>query len=60
MSAESTPPSLMYRQVSVATSDIKGAGTDANVSMLMFGATGNSGPHKLESNKVGSGVGGLV
>ena len=36
----------------VFTSDIKGAGTDANVTIIMFGSNGlNTGKVKLDSSK---------
>jgi hypothetical protein len=46
--------SLAYCQVllvcwcaQVKTSDVRGAGTDANVTVTLIGSAGSSGPHKL-------------
>eukprot|EP00775_Hariotina_reticulata_P001782 gene1782-2116_t len=38
-------------KLNVKTSDVRGAGTDANVSVTLIGSAGSSGPHKLESSK---------
>ena len=38
-------------QVSVVTGNIKGAGTDANVSCILYGEFGDSGERKLEKSK---------
>lgn len=47
-------------QVSIQTGDVRGAGTDADISIILFGANGQSQELKLESsadnferNKVG-------
>jgi hypothetical protein len=37
-------------QVAVHTSDIRGAGTDANVHLLVFGTLGDSGQQPLENS----------
>ncbi len=38
-------------KVMVYTADKRGAGTDANVSINVFGSQGNSGERKLDNNK---------
>ena len=38
-------------EVSVVTSDVRGAGTDANVSLIIFGEFGDSGELKLKESK---------
>ena len=43
-------PKVKYR-VTVITSDRRGAGTDANVHITLFGAAGDSGPRRLENSK---------
>ena len=42
-------PTLMYcrMQVEVKTSDVRGAGTDANVTVQAFGLKGDTGQQKL-------------
>ncbi len=47
--ASDTDPrdSLVTYTVTTHTSDIKGAGTDANVCVEMFGTKGSSGPREL-------------
>ena len=40
-------------QVSTLTGDLRGAGTDANVSITLIGETSSSGPHKLENKAAG-------
>ena len=36
--------------VEVLTSDIKGSGTDANVTIVIFGDKGDTGEHALENS----------
>lgn len=50
------PSSLRIRlpsalQVVVKTSQLKGAGTDANVDVTLYGSTGSSPPTRLENSK---------
>lgn len=37
-------------QVTVKTSDVPGAGTDAAVGLVLVGASGSSGPHPLDND----------
>ena len=47
-----TPPPFPLPGSQVFTSDIRGAGTDANVTIIMFGTNGiDTGKIKLDSNK---------
>ncbi len=49
---ETERPMHVLGVLQVYTSDIRGAGTDANISLTMFGAAGSSaGPFKLETSK---------
>jgi hypothetical protein len=36
--------------VAVTTSDVRGAGTDANVALVLYGEKGDTGERKLESS----------
>jgi hypothetical protein len=38
-------------QVTVVTSDVRGAGTDADVMLTMVGDKGSAGPFKLDDSK---------
>ncbi len=38
-------------KVTVVTADKRGAGTDANVSITLFGESGDSGEKKLDNSK---------
>eukprot|EP00118_Oscarella_pearsei_P015177 m.134976 g.134976 ORF g.134976 m.134976 type:complete len:375 (+) comp38155_c0_seq27:5099-6223(+) len=42
---------LMYYKVLVSTGDVKGAGTDANVFLTMYGDVGDSGERKLRKSE---------
>eukprot|EP01121_Diplochlamys_sp_Union-15-3_P013545 TRINITY_DN4215_c0_g1_i1.p1 TRINITY_DN4215_c0_g1~~TRINITY_DN4215_c0_g1_i1.p1 ORF type:complete len:964 (-),score=265.67 TRINITY_DN4215_c0_g1_i1:44-2935(-) len=42
---------LVNYKVTVLTGDRRGAGTDANVSITLYGEHGDSGSHKLENNQ---------
>eukprot|EP00955_Chlamydomonas_euryale_P070411 360753-Chlamydomonas_euryale.AAC.2 len=48
---EQAPPSIRYT-VTVYTSDLRGAGTDANVSIIMYGDQRNSPLMKLDNRCV--------
>jgi hypothetical protein len=37
-------------RVAVTTSDVRGAGTDANVAIVLYGEKGDTGERKLESS----------
>ncbi|KAF6256823.1 hypothetical protein COO60DRAFT_1640423 [Scenedesmus sp. NREL 46B-D3] len=50
-SAAADPKQPMRYKLEVKTSDVRGAGTDANVTVTVIGSAGSSGPHKLESSK---------
>lgn len=40
---------VVWVAVQVKTSDLRGAGTDANVSVTLMGSACSSGPHRLVS-----------
>ena len=46
----SPPAGLVSYKVVVATSDLRGAGTDADVFLTLFGDRGDSGERRLESS----------
>uniref|UniRef100_A0A383W527 PLAT domain-containing protein n=1 Tax=Tetradesmus obliquus TaxID=3088 RepID=A0A383W527_TETOB len=50
-SAAADPKQPRLYKLEVKTSDVRGAGTDANVTVTFIGTAGSSGPHKLESSK---------
>eukprot|EP00854_Cymbomonas_tetramitiformis_P004275 gene4275-5262_t len=49
--SRSLPTPLIDFKVSVHTSDLRGAGTDANVSVTLMGEKGVIGPNKLEAKR---------
>lgn len=51
MAGEGPDAGLVPYQVTVVTSDVRGAGTDADVMLTMVGDKGSAGPFKLDDSK---------